>query len=176
MFIAKSFSYSPFLSQNFNTNSNSYVGPSSYETSFSRLPYGSDYPGYGNFGSMMNMKNPSFSSSYTSFGPSTTNSFGSTSYINYPETVVKENSYYQGNSYSSEQWPAKQNPSVPGLINIAQNLNPAGQDSSGKTLSQHIEVTKPIAVPVYKRFPYAVPKNFPVVIPHPVLGNIFLIL
>lgn len=36
-------------------------------------------------------------------------------------------------------------------------------------LSQHFEVTKPIAVPVYKKYPYAVNKRFPVAISHPVL-------
>lgn len=36
-------------------------------------------------------------------------------------------------------------------------------------LSQHFEVTKPVVVPVYKKFPYAVNKMFRVAIPHPVL-------
>ncbi|CAO1410934.1 unnamed protein product [Diamesa serratosioi] len=42
-------------------------------------------------------------------------------------------------------------------------------DNEAHTLSQHFEVTKPVVVPVYKKFPYAVNKRFPVAIPHPVL-------
>lgn len=39
-------------------------------------------------------------------------------------------------------------------------------------ISQHVEITRPVVVPVYKKFPYPVSKRFPVAIPHPVLGKL----
>lgn len=131
---------------NYENPSESYVGPSSYTTSF-----GGDYPGYGNYGSYMNLRNPQISSSYMSFGPSSENDgFSSTSYVNYPQTTVNQGSFqHQSNSaYStSQQWPEQPQSS---------SIN-----SDAKPISQHIEITKPVAVPVYKRFPYPVAKRFP---------------
>lgn len=153
--VAKSFS-----SNNYANPSESYVGPSSYTTSF-----GSDYPGFGNFGSMMDLRNPQISSSYSSFGSmSGNNDFGSTTYVNYPPTVEQGNSQNQASSSytSSQSWPAQSHSQT-----FPQQTASYGQEET--PISQHVEVTKPIVVPVYKKFPYAVSKKFPVAIPHPVL-------
>lgn len=212
---------------NYRSSSDSYVGPSSYTSS-----QVNDYPGYGNFGPLMNMKNPQISSSYSSFGPSSdSSSFGSTSYVNYPPTVEHQQinpqnlfsaafaslQAHQGNSQRAPQftsgeykpassYPASSYPvnshsasSYPTHSNSATSYqilsNPAssyqnsnsyssqswphaslghhtGTSSYGEAtpISQHVEITKPVAVPVYKKFPYPVSKNFSVAIPHPVLG------
>lgn len=151
-----------FSSNNYRNPSESYVGPSSYTTSF-----GSDYPGFGNYGTMINFRNPQISSSYSSFGPSSENNeFGSTTFVNYPPTF--EQSFSQQNqapsSYTgSQSWPVQTN---------SQNIpQPIPTPSYGQVtpISQHVEVTKPVVVPVYKKFPYPVSKKFPVAIPHPVL-------
>lgn len=65
----------------------SYVGPSSYTTSSFPQINSHDYPSFGNFGYLMNMKNPQITSTYSAFGPSENNEFGSTSYINYPSST-----------------------------------------------------------------------------------------
>lgn len=54
-------------------------------------------------------------------------------------------------------------------VGQSQNQYPAATIEEPALLSQHFEVTKPVVVPVYKKFPYAVNKRFPVAIPHPVL-------
>lgn len=141
---------------NFASSPESYAGPSSYTTSF-----GSDYPGYGDFGSMINVKNPPISSSYSSFGPSTENSgFSSTSYTNYPQTVQYENyKSQQGISSfqsSNQPWSSQ---------SVTHDTSPNHQEAT--PINQHVEITKPVVVPVYKKFPYPVAKRFPVAIPHP---------
>lgn len=142
-------------------NAETYTGQSSYATSF-----GSDYPGYGNYGSTMNMKNPQISSSYTSFGPSSeSNSFGSTTFVNYPPTyehATSSQNFFRPSYTSNQAWPAQENlPQSYSSVNYGEQT----------PISQHVEVTKPIAVPIYKKFPYPVAKRFNVIIPHPVLGN-----
>lgn len=157
MFIMSRQGYPPSFT-NFKSSPESYAGPSSYTTSF-----GSDYPGYGNFGTMLNTKNPEISSSYSSFGPSSEHSgFGSTSYTNYPQTVQYENykpQQDQGSSYQtlSQSWPSQSSSS---------HDTPSNNEEA-TPISQHVEITKPIVVPVYKKFPYPVSKRFPVAIPHP---------
>lgn len=152
----------------YDEGSESYTGPSSYTTSFQN-----DYPGYGNYGSILNMKNPPITSSYSSFGPSSeSNSFGSTSFVNYPPTYENANSSPQNpfrpSFTSSQAWPSQANPSQ------VYNSGTSTYGEETDTISQHIEVTKPIAVPIYKRFPYPVEKKFHVAIPHPVLGKVFV--
>jgi hypothetical protein len=152
------FNYPPSFT-NFASSAENYVGPSSYKTSF-----GSDYPGFGNFGSLMNVKSPQISSSYSSFGPSSDNSeFGSTSYTNYPQNVEYERSkeHKYSHQFSSESFP-------PHSSSVSETSSQYSESPiSEHTISQHVEVTKPIVVPVYKRFPYPVAKRFPVAIPHP---------
>lgn len=194
---------------NYRSSAESYVGPSSYTSSLMN-----DYPGYGNFGPLMNMKNPQISSSYSSFGPSSENSgFGSTSYVNYPPTVEHQQinpqnlfsaafaslQSHQGNSQRAPQFssgeyrpinshpassyhipsnPASSFPFNSNSYSSSQSWpqpslgHHTGTTSYGEAtpISQHVEITKPVAVPVYKKFPYAVSKNFSVEIPHPVLG------
>lgn len=143
---------------NFASSPESYAGPSSYTTSF-----GSDYPGYGDFGSLMNVRNPQISSSYSTFGPSTGSSgFTSTSYVNYPQTTQQENSKPQS-SYASS-FPTQNQAWLPQSSSSSLASN---QQEEGIPISQHVEITKPIVVPVYKKFPYPVAKRFPVAIPHP---------
>lgn len=138
----------------------SYIGPSSYTTSFEN-----DFPDYGNHNGLINVKNPPFSSTYSSFGPSTDNiEFGSTSYVNYPPTYEYENSQPQQTS-SSQSWPDSSY-KEPLYESTGNTESSYGEETP---ISQHIEITKPVVVPVYKKFPYAVPKKFPVAIPHPVL-------
>lgn len=74
-----------FQFNNFINPVESYVGPSSYTTSYTSSDI-TDYPAAGNFGPFLNMKDPQITSSFSSFGPSSDGSenFGSTSYINYP--------------------------------------------------------------------------------------------
>lgn len=146
-----------FSNLNYRNPSESYVGVSSYSTSF-----GSDYPGFGNFGQLMNLKNPQISSSYSSFGPSSqANEFGSTTYINYPPTIQQGSQNLQTpSSYTS--WPSSQ--SQPQTFSYQ-----TSSTAEETPISQHVEVTKPVVVPVYKKFPYVVSKKFPVAIPHPVL-------
>lgn len=222
---------------NFGGQSESYSGPSSYTTSFS-----SDYPGYGNFGPMMNVKNPLISSSYSSYGPSEGNGgFGSTSYVNYPQSD-SGSSQNQGSFKINQLWPSQSSSSNFGSAGYSSSNHaspnfgsssfsssdyPPNHGSSGFSsssyspnhgsssyslpnygsssqssssfqdtkstfgeatpISQHVEITKPVAVPVYKKFPYPgrtnlmrlklktllscylVAKRFPVAIPHPVL-------
>lgn len=151
----------------YDAGSESYTGPSSYTTSFQ-----SDYPGYGNYGSTLNLKNPPITSSYSSFGPSSENKeFGSTTFVNYPPTYEHESSppqnYERPSFASSQAWPAQATPSQ-----AFSSASTSGSSYGEETpISQHVEVTKPIAVPIYKRFPYPVAKKFNVAIPHPVLGN-----
>ena len=153
-FIARQ-SYPPSFT-NFKTSSESYVGPSSYTTSFGN-DFSNDYPGYGNFGSLMSVRNPQISSSYETFGPySGSNDFGSTSYTNYPPSIEYES--LKQPSYSSQM--------------TAQSFPTHAHETSQhhyeeKPISQHVEITKPIVVPVYKKFPYPVAKKFSVLIPHP---------
>lgn len=54
-------------------------------------------------------------------------------------------------------------------VDQSQNQYAAASIEEPTLLSQHFEVTKPVIVPVYKKFPYVVNKRFPVAIPHPVL-------
>lgn len=146
----------------FYSNIESYVGPSSYTTSF-----GNDYPSYGDYGSLMNTNNPDFSSHYSVYGgeDSGNKEFGSTSYFNYPSSEIRDAS-------STYQPPFSQTTSSSLPSNWPSQLTNAVSSTGGSNvtpLSQHIEVTKPIVVPVYKSFPYPVSKKFPVAIPHPVL-------
>jgi hypothetical protein len=144
----------------------SYDGPSSYATSF-RFPPSNDYPSSGNYGNLINLKNPHVETSYTSFGPSHGDEFGSTTYINYPELISYENTVdHDGESLvSGHDITSYLTQNLP----FASNLSSTSFTQEEIPISQHIEVTKPIVVPVYKKFPYAVPKKFPVAIPHPVL-------
>jgi hypothetical protein len=159
------------------SNVENYIGPSSYTTSF-----GSDYPSFGNYGSQLNTQNPGFSSSYSIYGGNENENkeFGSTSYFNYPPTEIRDASptyqppFSQSSpsfSSSSSSVPSSQ-PSWPSQYSNSFSSSSSSGSSSGSNvtpLSQHIEVTKPIVVPVYKSFPYPVSKKFPVAIPHPVL-------
>lgn len=171
----------------------SYVGPSSYEA-----PQHSNthvYPAFGNFGYLLNMKEPQISSSFSSYGPSDGKDFSSTSYVNYPSTThtVQEpiKSSPISSSYSAvishDSQPVQPNlnsyfdsqqipPEFKSLFEsmsaqLQQYQNSAANSASNQEVpvSQHIEVTRPVVVPVYKKFPYPVSKNFPVAIPHPVL-------
>jgi len=172
----------------------SYAGPSSYATSHQSNNH--DYPAFGNFGYMLNMKEPQITSSFSSYGPSDGNDFSSTSYVNYPSTshTVQEppkspsvsssysavishdsqpnlSSYYD--SSSSQQLP----PDFQSFFeSMSSQSHPQSQNSAVSStsnqevpISQHVEVTRPVVVPVYKKFPYPVSKDFPVAIPHPVL-------
>lgn len=159
---------------NFGGHSESYSGPSSYTTSFP-----SDYPGYGNFGPMMNVRNPLISSSYSSYGPSEgSGGFGSTSYVNYPQSD-SGSSQSQGGFNSNQLWPSQSSGYSSSTNHASPNFGSSGHSSSGYSpnygssshsspsfqdtkstygestpISQHVEITKPIAVPVYKKFPY----------------------
>lgn len=166
-----------------------YKGPSSYSTSFS-----SDYAGSGNFGHL-NMNSPAISTSYSAYGPTENNDFSSTSYINYPPSA--------SNTYSSSHFPlgeTLQSGYAPSSISSSSGSSssfsytnnhsapPAtsyGVPEQATPISQHIEVTRPIAgkftrnfmydivldevfhliisiwfsVPVYKKFPVPVNKR-----------------
>lgn len=155
------------LCQNYGGPAESYVGPSSYTTS----TFGKDYPGFGDYGQMTNFKNPQITSSYSTFGTSShdNNEFGSTTYVNYPPSSTDfqghQGNYQQTSSYSSSQsWPGQSNYQSYSYPTFSPPTY--GQETP---ISQHVEVTKPIVVPIYKKFPYAVSKRFPVAIPHPVL-------
>lgn len=118
----------------------------------------------------MNLKHPQITAAYTSFGPSEGNDFSSTSYTNYPSSTVVEvipESVRNGSSESSYT----ANISNDSQMQLPPNLSALFSSSSNQEvpISQHIEVTKPIVVPVFKKFPYPVSKDFPVAIPHPVL-------
>lgn len=160
----------------------SYGGPSSYTTSYSTSNI-NDYPAVGNFGSLLNMKSPQITSSFSSYGPSESGELESTSYINYPPqttTIIHDESPIQSHkpftlqynpqsaistsnfnliNHSNPFSPSQSfNPQIPhdfaSLIsstfdNLAANLPPP----SSEVISEHIEVTKPVVVPVYKRFP-----------------------
>lgn len=160
----------------------SYVGPSSYTTSYSTSNI-NDYPAVGNFGSLLNMRNPQITSSFSSYGPSESGELESTSYINYPPqttTIIHDESPIQSHKPSPPQFNPQNaistsnfnfinhpvspsssqsfNPQIPhdfaSLIsstfdNLAANLPPP----SSEVISEHIEVTKPVVVPVYKKFP-----------------------
>lgn len=232
-----------------------FSGPSSYVTS-----YGNNFPASGNYGALLNLRNPPITSSYSTYGPSSENAeFGSTTYINYPPQNVQSpsnghiyqngdhsflqpsinlasisgQSYPSSNIYSTSQsshiplqgsyypsseaaetsqpsyisssnsghepaqsgyYPSKESihdttqasytpssgsssssyfPSKYGFTSQvqgqSQNQYAAASIEEPTLLSQHFEVTKPVVVPVYKKFPYAVNKRFPVAIPHPVL-------
>jgi hypothetical protein len=184
------------------------VGQSSYATSFEP---NYDYPAFGSYGTLLDMKNPQITSSYTTYGASENNEFGSTNYINYPsttsvQTVVhpehKSPVFSQYSSVTSHESlsPAHFNHGfnnhgfnghginshalnshgfnshqgsnghsiLPAHLSHALNSH-AASSNEGVPISQHIEVTRPVVVPVYKKFPYAVRKNIPVAIPHPVL-------
>lgn len=152
--------------------SESYIGPSSYATSFNAK----EYPETGNFGALLNLKNPSISSTYTTYGPSGNNDFGSTTHINYPPSAQPS-----GSPNININWPSF-SPHDSSKINYLAsshepsfNGHPSAHEGSSsyeetlKAISQHVEITKPIAVPIYKKFPFAVNKKFPVAIPHPIL-------
>lgn len=147
----------------YSSSSESYVGPSSYTTSF-----GGDYPGYGNYGSLLNTGNPEYTSSYSSYGPESEpgKGFSSTSYVNYPSST----SVIQDSPSQQPSLPANwQNSYFNYLSSLKIPTSPNPTQSEPTQISEHIEITKPIVVPVYKKFPYAVSKKFPVAIPHPVL-------
>lgn len=55
------------------------------------------------------------------------------------------------------------------------DFSSSNDDVDAKTLSQHVETIKPVAVPVIQKFPFPVHKKIPVAIPRPVLGSIFCI-
>ncbi|KAG5683606.1 hypothetical protein PVAND_012879 [Polypedilum vanderplanki] len=144
----------------------SYVGQSSYATSYEP---NYDYPAFGNFGNLLNMKNPQITSSYTTYGASENNEFGSTNYINYPssvQTIIQPE--IKSPIFSEYSHVTSHNPSVSSPIHHHLNAQPSTSNEE-VPISQHIEVTRPVIVPVYKKFPYAVPKHIPVAIPHPVL-------
>lgn len=140
---------------NYSSNSNQYIGPSSYTTSSLN-----DYPSYGNYGSLLNTQNPQFASSYSVYGGENANSqnFGSTSYTNYPSQVQD-----QSLSSVTSNWPSH----LSNFINSPPTYS--NTESTATPISQHIETYKPIVVPIHKKFPYPVSKKFPVAIPHPVL-------
>lgn len=177
------FSYYFKNRQDFNVNNfinpvESYIGPSSYTTSYSTSDI-NDYPAVGNFGTLLNMKNPQITSSFTSYGPSENGELQSSSYINYPPqttTIIHDENPIQNLKPSPPQFnpqsaistsnfnlfnrPSTQlfNPQIPhdfaSLIsstfdNLAANLPPP----SSEVISEHVEITKPVVVPVYKKFP-----------------------
>lgn len=135
-------------------SSESYV--ESYTTSF-----GSDYSGFGDYSAMLNIKNPQISSSYTSFGlPSVNNKFGSTSFVNYPQSngLNDSGSSKYPNSVthpSSYETPSQFSTTYGG------GFTSSSSHEEATPISQHVEVTRPVAVPVYKKFPYPVSKKFP---------------
>lgn len=176
----------------------SYVGPSSYEAPQHSNTH--DYPAFGNFGYLMNLKEPQISSSFSSYGPSDGSDFSSTSYINYPSTTQTVQEPAKSSPISSSYSAVISHDSLPPQTNLnsffdsssqqippefksifesmsaqlqqyQNNQNSAVNSASNQEvpISQHIEVTRPVVVPVYKKFPYPVSKNFPVAIPHPVL-------
>lgn len=148
-----------------------YIGPSSYTTSFDN-----DYSDYGNYDGMLNVRNPQISSSYSSFRPSNHNEFGSTSYINYPPTVehgdypstdeLESSQPQEISSNSPPQQQPEQSYEQPFYETTNQTMTSYGEETP---ISQHIEITNPVLIPIYKKLPYAVSKPFPVAIPHPVL-------
>lgn len=183
MHTCQAFSYYSKNRQDFHVNNfinpvESYIGPSSYSTSDIN-----DYPAVGNFGHLLNMNNPQITSSFNSYGPSENGELESTSYINYPPqtTIIDHgespiqnhqfpfNHFNPQNAISTANFnlfnqqisPSKNlsfNPQIPqdfaSLIsstfdNLSSNLPPP----SSEVISEHIEVTKPVVVPVYKRFP-----------------------
>lgn len=148
-----------FPSFNLGSSSSSYSGPSSYTTSF-----GNEFPASGNFGSLMSLNNPIISSSYTTYGPPSEaqNGFTSTSFTNYPEIVLS-----QGTVKSSEWLPQTSNSQVNMGQNSLKTFSHTWPQNSFLSsnqeitpISQHVEVTKPIVIPVYKKFPYPVSKKY----------------
>jgi hypothetical protein len=170
-----------FHVNNFINPIESYIGPSSYTTSYSTSNI-NDYPAVGNYGSLLNMNNPQIASSFSSFGPSESGELESTSYINYPPqttTIVhgdgsiqnqkpSSSSFNPQNAISTSNFNLNNHPiqhssqsfnyQIPqdfaSLIsstfdNLAANLPPP----SSEVISEHIEVTKPVVVPIYKKFP-----------------------
>jgi len=143
----------------------SYAGQSSYQASADAINSSNNninsnnlesYPGIGHFGSLMNLQNPPIQSSYTTYG-NNGNNFGSTSYINYPSSNHLTMSDIGSRNIHGIDWQSL----------FAQNM--MHQAANEAAISQHIEYTKPIAVPIYKKFPFAVEKQFPIAIPHAVL-------
>lgn len=134
--------------------------------------------GYGNYGNLLQTSNPEFTSSYSSYGPvgsQGTGEFTSASYHNYPPVNVVQQPTFTRQYQSYPSSPSQPTNFENLYSNFLSSINkpPAATTPSTseepKAISQHIEVTKPIVVPVYKKFPYAVSKKFPVAIPHPVL-------
>lgn len=216
------FSYYSRKKQDFHANNfinpisdirESYVGPSSYTTSYSTSDI-NDYPSVGNFGHLINMQNPQISSSFTSYGTSDSGELESTSYINYPpqtttvihgetptqnhkipqqlsqnaistsnfnlynhpssssqtssfDPISSQTSSFnpispsQAQSFSHQISPSQSysfNPAIPqdfaSLISSTfDNLVGKLPPPSSEVISEHVEVTRPVAVPVYKKFP-----------------------
>lgn len=173
-----------FHANNFINPIESYIGPSSYTTSYSTSNI-NDYPSIGNYGHLLSMNNPQITSSFSSFGPSESGELESTSYINYPPqttTIIHDESPIQSprpsnppqlsqSAISTSNFNLFNRPSFPptnfsfnhpipqdfaSLIsqsfdNYAANVNLP--PPSSEVISEHIEVTKPVVVPVYKKFP-----------------------